>query len=95
MVDLQHCLISAPQHIDSVIHLYIPFRILFHYGLSQDIEYSSLCELKKRIKMNQDFPGSPVIRTPPFKVERQGAQIQPLVNTPHAHGTAKKEKNKR
>ena len=41
-----------------------------------------------------DFPGSPVIRTPPFKVERQGAQIQPLVNTPHAHGTAKKKRIK-
>ena len=25
------------------IHLYIPFHILFHYGLSKDIVYSSLC----------------------------------------------------
>ena len=87
-------LITAVQQSDSVIKIYILFHIHFHYGLSQDIEYSSLCELKKRIKMNQDFPGSPVIRTPPFKVERQGAQIQPLVNTPHAHGTAKKKRIK-
>ena len=46
--------------------------------------------------MNQDFPGSPVIRTPPFK-RLQGAQIQPLVRelTPHMlHGTAKKERIK-
>ena len=34
-------LISAVQESDSVI--YIIFHILFHYGLSQDIEYSSLC----------------------------------------------------
>ena len=32
-------LISAVQKSDSVIHAYI----LFHYGLSQDIEYSFLC----------------------------------------------------
>ena len=32
-------LISAVQEIFSVIHIYF----LFHYGLSQDIEYSSLC----------------------------------------------------
>ena len=32
-------LISAVQQCDSVIRVYI----LFHYGLSQDIEYSSLC----------------------------------------------------
>ena len=36
-------LISAVQQSDSVIHTYILFHILFHYGLSQDIEYSSLC----------------------------------------------------
>ena len=36
-------LISAVQHSDSVIHICILFHILFHYGLSQDIEYSSLC----------------------------------------------------
>ena len=36
-------LISAVQQSDSVIHIYILFHILFHYGLSQDIEYSSLC----------------------------------------------------
>ena len=29
--------------IDSVIHIYILFHILFHYGLSQDIEYTSFC----------------------------------------------------
>ena len=32
-------LISIVQQSDSVIHIYI----LFHYGLSQDIEYRSLC----------------------------------------------------
>ena len=37
-------LISAAQQSDSVIHvIYILFHILFHYGISQDIEYSSLC----------------------------------------------------
>ena len=34
-------LISAIQQSDSVID--ILFHILFHFGLSQDIEYSSLC----------------------------------------------------
>ena len=33
------CLISTVQQSDSVIHVYI----LFHYGLSQAIEYSCLC----------------------------------------------------
>ena len=47
-------LISAVQQSDSVlqytqlyiyiyIYIHILFYILFHYGLSQDIEYSSLC----------------------------------------------------
>ena len=35
-------LISAVQQSDSVIYLYILFHILFHSGLSQDTEYSSL-----------------------------------------------------
>ena len=39
-------LISAVQQSDSVIHtcMYLDmlFHVLFHYGLSQDIEYSSL-----------------------------------------------------
>ena len=35
--------ITATQENDSVIHTYIFFHTLFHYGLSQDIEYSSLC----------------------------------------------------
>ena len=36
--------ISAVQQSDSVIHIYtFFFNILFHYGLSQDIVYSSLC----------------------------------------------------
>ena len=43
---------------------------------------------KKRIKMNQDFPGSPVIRTPPFKVEidARGTDSTPGqgTNTQHA-----------
>ena len=33
-------LITAVQQSDSVIHIYTFF---FHYGLSQDTEYSSLC----------------------------------------------------
>ena len=33
-------LISAIQQSNSVIHTYILFHILFHYGLSWDIEYS-------------------------------------------------------
>ena len=37
-------LISAVQQSDSGIHINTLFKnILFHYGLSQDIEYSSLC----------------------------------------------------
>ena len=37
-------LISAVQQSDSVIHTgTFFFKILFHYGLLQDIEYSSLC----------------------------------------------------
>ena len=43
-------LISVVQQNDSVvyiyniyIYMYILFCILFHYGLFQDIEYSSLC----------------------------------------------------
>ena len=38
-------LISAIQQSDSVMHIdtFILFYILFCYGLSQDIEYSSLC----------------------------------------------------
>ena len=37
-------LISAVQQSDSVIHIYtFFFNILFHYGLSQEIGYSSLC----------------------------------------------------
>ena len=35
-------LISLVQQSDSAIYIYIPFPI-FHYDLSQDIEYSSLC----------------------------------------------------
>ena len=38
-------LISTVQQSDSVMHIYIYtiFHVLFHYGLSQDTEYSSLC----------------------------------------------------
>ena len=38
-------LISAKQQSDSDIYIYIYTfkKILFHYGLSQDTEYSSLC----------------------------------------------------
>ena len=37
-------LISSVQQIDSVIYKHkLFFCILFHYGLSKDIEYSSLC----------------------------------------------------
>ena len=39
-------LISALQQTYSVIHIYtysLLYRLLFHYGLSQDVEYNSLC----------------------------------------------------
>ena len=36
-------LISAVQQRDSVRHIHTFFFIFFHYSLSQDIEYSSLC----------------------------------------------------
>ena len=41
---------STVQRSDSVIHTYtyILFHILFHYGLSQDMEYSSLCYTRRR-----------------------------------------------
>ena len=46
-------LIFAVQQSDSIIkYIYIIFHILFHYGLSQDIEYRSLCFM--------DFPGGSV-----------------------------------
>ena len=32
-------------HIHTHTHTHILFRILFHYGLSQDTEHSSLCYL--------------------------------------------------
>ena len=35
-------LISAVQQSDSVKHMYVYIYILFHYGLSQDIESTSL-----------------------------------------------------
>ena len=48
--------------------------------------------------MNQDFPGSPVIRTPPFKVEidARGTDSTPGqgTNTQHAAWHSWKEKNK-
>ena len=34
--------ISAAQQGDTVVHIYIHFYILFHYGLFKDIKYSSL-----------------------------------------------------
>ena len=38
-------LVTGIQENDSVIHMYTFFfqNILFHYGLSQDSEYGSLC----------------------------------------------------
>ena len=42
IVDLQ-CVNFCCTANDSLIHIYILFHILFHYGLSQDIEYTSLC----------------------------------------------------
>lgn len=36
-------LLSVVQQRDSIIHIYILFNILFHYHLSQDVEYISLC----------------------------------------------------
>ena len=33
----------SAQQGDSVIYMYIPFHILFRFGLSWDTEYSSLC----------------------------------------------------
>ena len=35
--------ISSVQQSDSDIYIYITFHILSHYGLSQDIEYSYMC----------------------------------------------------
>ena len=36
-------LIYAVQQSDTDTHIYVLFHILSHYGLSQDIQYSSLC----------------------------------------------------
>ena len=41
-------LIFAAQQSDSIIHVDILSHVLFHYGLSQDIEYSSLCYTIRR-----------------------------------------------
>ena len=43
IVDLQCCVHFCAQQSDSVLHVYILFCILFYYGLSQEIGYSSLC----------------------------------------------------
>ena len=57
-------LISVVQHSDSVIHIYtLFFIILFHYGLSQTIEYSCLCSTggsccRKAKTTANVFPGS-------------------------------------
>ena len=40
---IYNVLISAVQQTHSIKHIYIPFHILFHSGLLQDIEYSSQC----------------------------------------------------
>ena len=38
-------LITAVQQSDPIKYIYILFHVLFHCGLSQDIEYSSRCGL--------------------------------------------------
>ena len=44
IVDLQCCVnFYCIVKLFSSICTYVPFHILFHYGLAQDIEYSSLC----------------------------------------------------
>ena len=44
IVDLHYCVnFCCTAKWLSYTHIYILFYILFHYGLSQDIEYSSLC----------------------------------------------------
>ena len=44
IVDFSIVLLSAIQQRDSFIHIFhIVFHIPFHYGLSQDTEYSSPC----------------------------------------------------
>ena len=58
-------LISATQQSDSSIYC-ILFH-LFRNGLSQDIEYSSLCYTEKKKKKEMlalDFPGGPVVKNP-------------------------------
>ena len=44
MIDIQCCVnFYCTAKWFSFTYIYIPFYILFHYGLSQDAEYSSLC----------------------------------------------------
>ena len=54
------------------IHIFIPFHILFHYGLPQKIEYSSLCYIV----------GAPLIaqwvKNPPAMQETQERWVQSL-----------------
>ena len=50
-------LISAVQQSDSVIHIYILFPILFHYGLLQEIEWAFwLAQLLKILSAKQEAP---------------------------------------
>ena len=42
-VDWQCCVNFCLQQSDSVIHIHVPFHILFLYSLSQDVDCSSLC----------------------------------------------------
>ena len=43
MIDLQYCVNFYTAEWLNCTHIYIFFHILFHYGLSQDIKYHSLC----------------------------------------------------
>ena len=41
-MQLIYIILIVLKQIDSVIHMYISFHILFHYGLSQDFEFSAV-----------------------------------------------------
>ena len=77
------CLTLAVQENDSVIHIYIYFDILFHYGLSWDVEYSSLRYTAQPRCLSTLYNSLPLL-TPInsfFELDHGGDNILKMVNS--------------